>query len=105
MTDIAKSKAQLEQRLTDLVARMAGIDAELVGHDAKDWPDLATERESDQVLERMGLDAQTEVRAITSALRRIQDGSYGFCLRCGNRVEPARLDLLPVTPFCKDHAT
>ena len=104
MTDTATRKAQLDLRLTDLNARLGDIQTELLAHDSKDWSDLATEREGDQVLERMGLDAQTESRAITSALKRIEDGSYGICLRCGNPIEPARLDLLPFTPFCKEHA-
>ena len=42
--------------------------------------------------------------AIKAALSRIQAGTYGLCLRCGAPVEQARLDLLPYTPFCKDHA-
>lgn len=105
MTTIAERKQQLEQRLADLSQRMGGIQAELVGHDTKDWEDMATERESDEVLEKMGVELQTEVRAINAALQRIDEGTYGACLRCGEPIEAARLDLLPFTPFCKEHAT
>jgi len=105
MTSTATRKHQLQQRLTDLGQRLGGITAELDSHTSKDWEDLATEREPDQVLERLGTDSQTEIRAIKAALQRIDDGTYGHCLRCGEPIEPARLDLLPFTPFCKEHAT
>jgi RNA polymerase-binding transcription factor DksA len=105
MTSTAKRKHQLEQRLADLGQRLGGIEAELTGHDEKDWEEQATEREGDEVLEQMGMGSQTEIRAIKAALQRIEDGSYGNCLRCGEPIEAARLDLLPFTPFCKDHAT
>jgi RNA polymerase-binding transcription factor DksA len=105
MTSIEARKTQLEQRLSDLGTRLGDIEAELVGHETKDWEDLATEREGDEVLEKMGAGSQLEIRAIKAALQRIEAGTYGRCLRCDEPIEPARLDLLPFTPFCKEHAT
>jgi RNA polymerase-binding transcription factor DksA len=106
MTSISIRKTQLETRLKELGQRLGGIEAELVGHDSRDSEELATERETDEVLEQLSLEGQTEVRAIRAALTRVADGSYGFCVRCGNPIEDARLDLLPYTPFCaKDAAS
>ena len=105
MTPIQTRKIQLEQRLADLDTRLGGIAAELVSHTTQDSEDLATEREADQMLEKLGADGQTEIRAIRAALQRIEAGTYGLCLRCGAPIEPARLDLLPFTPFCKAHAS
>jgi len=101
---IALRKAQLEARLAALQARMAEIDAELESHDARDWEELAVEREGDEVLEGMGVSAQQEVRAIEAALTRIAEGEYGFCTKCGSAIEGARLDVLPYTPFCRSCA-
>lgn len=101
---IALRKAQLEARLAALQARMAEIDAELESHDARDWEELAVEREGDEVLEGMGVSAQQEVRAIEAALGRIAEGEYGFCTKCGSVIEAARLDVLPYTPFCRSCA-
>lgn len=98
--EIAARKAQLEARLADLTARMARIDGELDAPHSKDWDDLATEREEDEVLENMGLSAQTEVRQIQAALQRVEDGSYGICVKCGGEIAAERLDVLPYTPFC-----
>ena len=105
MTPITTRQTQLEQRLADLTARLGGIKAELTDVETQDWDDIAKDREDDEMLEQLGLDSQTEVRAINAALQRIKDGSYGVCVRCGAQIEAARLDLLPFTPFCKDHAT
>ena len=104
MTSISDRKQQLQTRLADLATRLDGIRAELISHESRDWSDLAIERESDQMLETMGLGWQAEMRAITAALQRVDDGTYGLCVRCGELIEPARLNLLPFTPFCKEHA-
>ena len=105
MTSTAKRKLQLETRLADLTGRIGAIGRELGEHQAKDWEEMATERESDEVLESMGVGAQQEIRAIGAALKRISAGDYGSCVRCGADIGEARLDLLPFTPFCKDHAS
>ena len=38
-----------------------------------------------------------EVRA---ALQRIDLGTYGICVDCGEQIPPARLDAVPWTPYC-----
>jgi RNA polymerase-binding transcription factor DksA len=105
MTSLSARKVQLETRLAALTERLGIIDAELQSHDEKDWEELATAREGDEVLETMGVGSQSEMRAIKAALQRIDVGTYGQCLRCGAEVGEARLDLLPFTPFCKDCAS
>lgn len=104
MTSIAQRKIQLTTRLADLTSRLKGIEDELDSHNSQDWEDLATERESDEVLEDLGNSGQLEIRQIEAALQRIVDGGYGACVKCGAEISEARLDLLPHTPFCKDCA-
>jgi RNA polymerase-binding transcription factor DksA len=99
-TDPARRRAQLLARLRDLDTRLHGIEAELLDHNDPDWPDRATEREQDEVLTALGHEGQHEIRAILAALRRLDAGEYGVCTQCGARIAPARLDLLPWTPFC-----
>lgn len=100
----AARKTELETRLAALTERLGAIDAELQSHDEKDWEELATAREGDEVLESMGVGSQSEIRAINAALQRIETGDYGVCVRCGAKISEARLDLLPFTPFCKECA-
>ena len=105
MKSIAERKAAMEARLEVLEGRMDEISEELDSHQAQDWEELATEREGDEVLEGMGLSAQAEVRAIRAALERIATGEYGYCAKCGEEIAGERLDLLPYTPFCREHAS
>ncbi len=46
----------------------------------------------------------TEMARIDAALKRIDDGSYGECLRCGEEIDPKRLDLDPAATLCIDCA-
>ncbi|MFC2968730.1 TraR/DksA family transcriptional regulator [Acidimangrovimonas pyrenivorans] len=104
MTPIEVRKAQMEARLADLKARMETIDSELDSHQSKDWEELATEREEEEVLEGMGHAAKAEIRMIEAALQRIEEGEYGYCVTCGSEIGEERLDVLPYTPFCKNCA-
>jgi len=49
----------------------------------------------------MGQSGLAEIDVIRAALARIEDGSYGFCVKCGERISEERLDVLPATPFCR----
>lgn len=101
MTTIEDRRTHLQVRLAELRQRLTGIDAELLSHQSKDWEELATEREGDEVLEGIGLSGQHEIRMIEAALARIDSGEYGHCVKCGDEIAPERLDLLPSTPFCR----
>jgi len=37
---------------------------------------------------------------IKHALRRIEEGTYGICESCGQRIDPARLEILPEATMC-----
>jgi RNA polymerase-binding transcription factor DksA len=104
MTDLQGRMAQLEARRAELVARMAGIEASLHDYETRDWEELATEREDDEMLETLGNSGAREVRQIDAALARLRAGDYGACTRCSAEIPDARLDLLPATPFCSSCA-
>jgi RNA polymerase-binding transcription factor DksA len=97
-------RALMQARMAELVERQAGIEEELDSHHDPDWSDLATQRETDEVLEGLGLSAQQEVRMIRAALARIEAGTYGTCARCGEEIGAARLEALPYAPLCRDCA-
>ncbi|MGB3147944.1 MAG: TraR/DksA family transcriptional regulator [Paracoccaceae bacterium] len=100
MTDTKARKLALVSRKQFLTERLSSIERELEGHKAKDFAEMATEREGDEVLEDLGLASQEELRAIEAALVRIEQGEYGYCVRCGDEIDAERLDLIPQTPFC-----
>lgn len=47
---------------------------------------------------------QRAVQLIDAALRRVDEGEYGYCVTCGEPIEAQRLSLDPATPFCIGHA-
>lgn len=100
MIDLAQRKKALIARFRELDTRLHNIEDELDSHQAKDWEELATEREEDEVLERIGVDGIAEIERIRNALARIDDGTYGVCVTCGDEISAKRLDILPATPFC-----
>jgi RNA polymerase-binding transcription factor DksA len=100
MVNTAKYRPILEARLAELDTRLHEIDDELDSHQSKDWEELATEREEDEVLEGMGVSGQAEIAQIKAALDRMEAGEFGYCVRCGEEIAEARLDLVPQTPFC-----
>ena len=94
-------REQLETRLADLRSRLTSIEDELDTPAPKDDEDRATEREDDEVLERVGSSGLKEIRMIEAALKRIEEDTFGACQRCGDEISEERLDLLPFTPFCR----
>ena len=43
---------------------------------------------------------QIQLQRIEAALHRIEQGTFGSCMRCGEPIAPKRLDFDPTTPLC-----
>ncbi|RMD92288.1 MAG: TraR/DksA family transcriptional regulator [Alphaproteobacteria bacterium] len=100
MTSIAERKAAMLARRAELVEEIREIEAQLRSETTPDDDDRAIEREADEALEEKERLDQLEIQQIDAALKRIEEGEYGYCVRCGEEIAPERLDLLPHTPFC-----
>jgi len=48
----------------------------------------------------MGEREIARMHEVGAALKRLHQGSYGFCTLCGNEILEARLDAMPETPHC-----
>lgn len=104
MTDrvnVAAFEIRLRDRLNELETRLKGIEAELDMPMSADVEERATEREGDEVMEDLGKAGLAEIKMIQAALGRIEDGSYGVCVNCGQHISPERLDILPHAPRCR----
>jgi RNA polymerase-binding transcription factor DksA len=104
MANIETRKSQLETRLGELKDRLLNIEDVLDDQPSTDVEDRASEREDDEVLEKLGLSGQKEIQMIEAALRRVEAGTYGDCAKCGDTIAEERLDLLPYTPLCRNCA-
>ena len=47
---------------------------------------------------------EAEIGDLDAALRKIDDGTYGVCEICGRDIEPERLEAVPGTRTCIEHA-
>ncbi len=47
---------------------------------------------------------QETLDEVARALGRLEDGTYGTCEVCGVAIAPARLEAMPATRFCINHA-
>jgi len=104
MIDTKTRKKQLVKLLTDLNRQLHTIEDTLEQPVSCDSEDRATEREEDEVLERLGNSGLKEVQMIKAALVRIENETYGKCSKCGEAISKLRLDLLPFTPLCRNCA-
>lgn len=43
---------------------------------------------------------EVELARIEAALKRIENGAYGYCVSCDDEVEKKRLEMDPSTPVC-----
>ena len=95
--DIAKT---LESRLVELSGQVSEIDSELHKQLPADWEEQATELENQDALEGIEKSKLQEIGQIREALRRIAQGSYGVCIKCGETIDPKRLAALPTATRC-----
>ncbi len=67
--------------------------------------DQAIERENDEVVDSLGESIREELKLIDNAIARIENGTYGTCSQCGEKITKARLEALPYTELCIDCAS
>ncbi len=65
-----------------------------------DLEDIANFAQEEEIFRLLSEREIRELQEIQDALRRMQEGTYGVCRRCGEEIEPERLDILPTTDLC-----
>lgn len=100
MPDFRRFEKMLREREAYLAGTLDRVERELLEPTSKDDEERATEREGDEVLERLGSASAAELRAVRAALRRIEDGSYGECANCGEKIPVKRLEIIPHAARC-----
>lgn len=102
MNAMNTNEARLLARKQELTRRLGKIETDLDTTPNPDSAERATERENDEVLEELGLQGQMELKAIEAALKRIADGTYGTCVRCGGAISRERLEAVPHAALCRE---
>jgi RNA polymerase-binding transcription factor DksA len=102
--DITERQEQITARIKELTAQMQKISDDLDQPLPADLEDQAIDLEDDEVLSSLGRANSDEVRLLNEALKRIADGSYGVCAKCGDAISSARLDAVPYAVLCRECA-
>jgi RNA polymerase-binding transcription factor len=77
-------------RLSELQTHLAKVDRELHKRLPADSEDQAIELENQEALEIIKKTETTEIHQIEGALKRISEGTYGTCTKCGEPIDPRR---------------
>jgi DnaK suppressor protein len=96
--------------LTSFKEVLRAKEAEL-SHNSRSLDSITIERSADELEEAQykyarelaiaGLNRNASVRrSVTTALLRIQDGTFGTCAHCGNEISRRRLEAMPWAPLC-----
>ena len=99
-------RARLEADRAHLTGQVAGLEP---GHRGSEDFDEGF-ADSGQVAAEQGENAvlaarlRTELDEVERALAKLDDGSYGRCEICSASIAPDRLEAMPATRFCIDHA-
>ena len=105
MTKYENIAKALKARLSELMGRVAEIDTELHKPLSADLEEQAIDLEDLETLEALENSEVQEIRKIQGALKRIAEGSYGVCAKCGEDIDPKRLEALPTATRCISCAT
>lgn len=98
--DIKRIRQQLEDEADKL---QASITEKLDGNDEGRNPDRSDLAQAYATRERSTALLAIErerLEQVQSALRRLQDGTYGNCTSCGESISPERLEILPHATLC-----
>ncbi|MCC6705999.1 MAG: TraR/DksA family transcriptional regulator [Gammaproteobacteria bacterium] len=100
MTDFSAYQQQLLAMERELIERRSRLDQHGRAGVPADFEEQASERENDEVVESLSEQATAELAQVKAALTRIELGSYGTCVRCGEAIAAARLQAVPYATAC-----
>ena len=107
MTDIAKHQADLLTLKAEYETRISKINNHLehpLDELNQHWDDQAVSMNENEMRKLLLVEAEEGLSHVNAALRRIENGSYGICLECGEEIGERRLDAVPYTSYCIEHA-
>jgi RNA polymerase-binding protein DksA len=100
---LQKIRSLLQEKQKEISRHMQTELSELENPDkggGSDIEDLASDADgTDSLCEIMDIEA-AQIGQIETALKKIEDGTYGVCEDCSQEIDPARLEALPFASQC-----
>ncbi|MCB0324276.1 MAG: TraR/DksA family transcriptional regulator [Bdellovibrionales bacterium] len=106
--DLDKFKKLLlmeRQGIMQHLAELEGASETQLSQGGGDSVDLASLEITQAAIQKLGNREKNLLRKIEYALDKIENGEYGVCERCGEKIAPARLEARPVAQYCIDCKT
>ncbi len=103
MSDPTEStvRASLEAERDQLANQLAALDEGEFDENFADSGQVAAEQGEVQAL---AASLQDQLDAVEAALGKLDDGTYGLCERCQQPIAEARLEAMPASRYCIEHA-
>jgi DnaK suppressor protein len=97
-----KRLLEKERELLADISRVESAAREARSAEVEDPIDQVTSSEIKAVGFTEGTLAAQTLAQVRQALQRLNDGTYGTCIECGRSIEPARLNAVPWSAYCRD---
>jgi DnaK suppressor protein len=98
--DSKSARSRLHALLSHLERRQSAIAEDLAEPLSADSSEQAIEKEDDAGLEAQAALIAHEIGSVHRALARIENGTYGECVRCGADISQQRLEARPEAALC-----
>jgi len=99
--EMEKSLLELKSGIIEtLIAGNKDFKEIVEGMDPKDFADIASDDIDRKMIEVIGSQELKQLRLIESALTRISQGKYGYCIKCEKRIPQDRLEAIPYALMC-----
>ncbi len=98
-----KLLAMKEDILQNLMAEDTDFRELVTSDNSKDLVDIASSDIDKKTLDALGAQEMKRLRLIESALARIDNGGYGYCLKTGKPIPKERLEAIPYALYCVEY--
>ena len=98
---LEEEKKRLDIRVAELNTQDPFNDPERASDNAASDTDANEESNHDRMSALID-ELKVQQIAVSEALGRIDDGTYGFCVKCGQMIDTDRLNVLPTATLCLD---
>jgi DnaK suppressor protein len=100
LASFKKRLLEKQRQLTAEVGRSALYGKDQEDDSIKDLGDQANTAYTREFFFELGNGNRELLRGVAAALRKIEDGSYGDCERCGEPISEKRLEAVPFARYC-----
>lgn len=97
--DLNGYQESLERKRAELEAKLRRRDAIVIEKEPDPMDEVNVAGERELAITRLDNDSAL-LAAVRQALSRIEEGTFGACLRCEESINPRRLDALPWALYC-----